>query len=69
MQLPKLSKVSKTEAEEIINCLNQRKAPSYYHITAKTLKELPIGALKFTTFLFNAVLRLLYLTMQWKVAH
>ena len=29
MQLPKLSKVSKTEVEEIINCLNQRKAPVY----------------------------------------
>ena len=47
MQLPKLSKVSKTEVEEIINCLNQRKAPGYDLITAKTLKELPIGALKF----------------------
>ena len=64
MQLPKLSKVFKTEVEEILNCLNQRKAPGYDLITAKTLKELS----KFITFLFNAVLRVQYFPEQWKVA-
>lgn len=48
--------------------LNANKSPGYDSITGKLLKELPRKGVMFLTFLFNAMLRLDYVPVQFKRA-
>ena len=48
--------------------LNPRKAPSHDQITARILQELPCKGLIMLTYLYNAILRLRYIPIQWKRA-
>lgn len=64
--LPNPIKIS--EVTNVISKLNIKKAPGYDLITAKLLKELPISAIRYITYIFNAVFRLQHFPLQWKVA-
>lgn len=52
----------------ILKDLNPKKAPGYDLITGRVLKELPRKGIVFLTIIFNAVLRLQYFPLQWKVS-
>ena len=43
------------------------KSPGYDLISPKILKELPMSGIKLITYIFNAILRLFYFPLQWKV--
>lgn len=58
-----------TEVRKMINKnLNSKKSPGYDLITGEIIKKLPNASIRYITQLFNAILRLEYFPMQWKVA-
>lgn len=60
--------ITSTEVINMIDThLNQKKAPCCDIITVQMLKELPRKTIRKLTHLFNAVLWLRYIMMQWKV--
>lgn len=67
MDLP-IKKFKITEVKNVISELKDKKAPGFELITGKILKELPDKCVRLIMYLFNAILRLQYFPMQWKVA-
>lgn len=64
-----IEKFTIKEAKSIINKeINPKKSPGYDKITGKMLKELPEIAIKYITFIFNAILRTGEFPTQWKKA-
>src|SRR5436190_1777997 len=63
-----ISPFKPSEVKVIINGLKCKKAPGYDLITGKVLKELPRKGIIFLTLIFNAILRLEYFPLQWKLA-
>lgn len=68
MELP----IKQLKIKQIKNVLahnvHPRKAPGYDLITGEILKNLPMVSIRLITMIFNAILRLGYFPMQWKVA-
>ncbi|KAL7296992.1 hypothetical protein TKK_0009427 [Trichogramma kaykai] len=56
------------EIKTLIEDLKNKKTPGYDGISSKTLKELPLKAVRFITILVNSCLRLKFFPSQWKVA-
>jgi hypothetical protein len=68
-QLSPLIRVfSPTEIRKTINTLNPHMAPGYDLITDTLLKNLPRKAIVYLTTLYNGMLRLCYIPVQWKYA-
>ena len=67
MEIP-IRKVKLHEILSIISNLKSKKAPGYDLITAKHLKELPMGAINFMMNIFNACISKCWFPDQWKVA-
>ena len=68
MSLP-IKSFKPSEVTNVIrNEISSKKAPGYDLITGKILKELPRKGILLITFIFNAILRLEYFPLQWKVA-
>lgn len=61
-------KFTKTEVAEIIKKSDPKKAPGYDLITNRILQELPESGITFLTSLFNAMTRLQFFPLEWKVA-
>jgi len=57
---------SSKEVIEALTHINVRKAPGYYLISGKVLKELPKKAVTLLTILCNSTLRLSYYPLLWK---
>jgi hypothetical protein len=57
-----------TEIRKTINTLSSHKAPGYDLITGALLKHLPRKAIVFITTLYNGILRLCHIPVQWKYA-
>ena len=57
------------QVTDIVSSLNTKQSPGHARMTAKVLTELPPIAIKFLTYIFNAVLRLHHFPVQWTVAH
>jgi hypothetical protein len=56
------------EVTEAITHLPTGKTPGHDLISAELLKQLPVVGVRFLLFLFNAVLRLTYFPIQWKLS-
>lgn len=67
LSLP-ISPFKPSEVKLIINSLRGNKAPGYDLITGQVLKELPRKGIVFLTLIFNAILRLEYFPLQWRLA-
>lgn len=66
---PPIKKYRQSEVVEAIkHHINPKKAPGYDLIKGKVLSELPTKATRMITMIFNAILRLSYFPVQWKVA-
>lgn len=66
---PPIVPFTPSEVKKCINNeLNPKKSPGYDLITGKVLQELPKQGILLITFIFNAILRLEYFPLQWKVA-
>lgn len=48
--------------------IKERKSPGFDLISGKIIKELPSSGIKLLTHIFNAILRIHYFPIQWKVA-
>lgn len=68
LTLPAIAIITKAEVTAIIKSLNGGKAPGFDLITGKILKELPDNGLRVITEIFNAIFRLQYFPLQWKLA-
>lgn len=66
--LAPLASVKTNDITHIIKDLKVGKAPGFDLITSKILKELPYVAIKFLTYVFNAIMRLQHFPLQWKIA-
>lgn len=62
-----IKKFTEHEIAEQIGQMKQKKAPGFDLITAKVLQELPPVGIKLLRNIFNAILRLEYFPMQFKV--
>ena len=67
-ELEPITRVNCIQIQEIIKGLKLNKSPGYDLLTSKILKELPSLGIKYLVYIFNAVLRLHYFPLQWKVA-
>lgn len=68
LEMP-IKSFKKKEIRSMINKnLNPKKSPGYDLITGRIIKELSNRGIKYITQLFNAIMRLEYFPMQWKVA-
>lgn len=67
MSLP-LRLCTPTEIQKTIKNLKKRKAPGFDLITAEVLNHLPRKGIVLLTILFNAVLRLHYFPLIWKIS-
>jgi hypothetical protein len=67
MSLPPLPFTPREVLSEIRN-LPSKKAPGYDLITSEILKRLPRKAIVFLTYIFNAILRIHEVPLQWKVS-
>lgn len=56
------------EVRNVIQKIDQKKAPGYDLITGKILRELPDVGVKFLTSIYNPILQRSYVPPQWKVA-
>ena len=63
-----ITRLNCIQIQEIIKGLKLNKSPGYDLLTSKIRKELPSLGIKCMVFLFNAVLRLHYFSLQWKIA-
>ena len=60
--------ISKNSIKNIVQKLNNRKAPGLDGINNKCLKNLPIKGIKFITVIINACLKLCYFPISWKIS-
>lgn len=67
MSLP-LKLTKPTEVKKFIFKLKNKKAPGFDLITAEVLKQLPRKGVVLLTIIFNAVLRLQYFPLLWKIS-
>jgi len=65
---PQLKAFSPTQVHRDINQPNPHKVPGYDLIDGTVLKTLPRKSILLLTFIFNRMLRLCYLPVQWKYA-
>lgn len=68
MDMPIARFTQKEVHRTILEHINPKKAPGYDLITGKILRELPETGIKYLTQLNNAILRICYVPLQWKVA-
>lgn len=61
-------KFTKTDVARIIKKSDPKKSPGYDLITNRILQELPESGITFLTSLFNAMTRLQFFPLEWKVA-
>lgn len=66
--LEQIKNFTKSEIVKAINNLNLKKAPGYDLITGRILKELPDEGVIYLLQIFNAMLRLNFVSPQWKTA-
>jgi hypothetical protein len=67
MSLP-IKAFSSREVRQVIENVNQHKAPGYDLITVEILKQLPKKATVLLTTIYNSMLRLSYFPTIWKFA-
>lgn len=65
---PPLKPISPNEIKRCIRNLKDKKSPGYDLITKEILKELPKKGIVYIAKLFNAVIRIQYIPLQWKVS-
>jgi hypothetical protein len=65
---PPIRAYSPTEIRKLINTLNPYKAPGYDLRTGILLRIIPRKAIVYLTTLYNVMLRLCYIPVQWKYA-
>jgi hypothetical protein len=67
LRLP-IKAFSSRDVRQVIEKVNQHKAPGYDLITGEILKQLPKKAIVLLTTIYNSMLRLSYFPTVWKFA-
>ena len=62
-----IRKTTINEIKKLITTIKPNKNPGFDLISGKIIKELPIKAVRFITIIFNAIFRLHYLPITWKL--